>query len=265
MIEKMKFETIDNVRELGGIKTQDGRAVKKGLLFRGGKITGLSDNDKKFFTDNNLTLIVDFRTVVEKDKHPDDEINNAKNINLAILDNEILQKLRSDEAKKDFFGWIIGENAKDPNFATNYMIETYKNLVLNDYNNEMYAKFIDLLLENEGSTFWHCTSGKDRTGFGAIVLLSALGVSKETIYEDYMYSNKCIFEDEDAIRNTLKMSSLDEQYFEEFRDFLLVKDEYFNTVYREIENKFGTMNAFLEKGLKITPEKKELLRKKYLE
>ena len=36
---------------------------------------------------------------------------------------------------------------------------------------------------------FHCTQGKDRAGFGAAMVLSALGVPWETVVEDYLLSN----------------------------------------------------------------------------
>lgn len=52
-------------------------------------------------------------------------------------------------------------------------------------------KIFDILLANQdGSVLWHCTAGKDRAGFGTALVLSALGVDKNTVIDDYMLSNK---------------------------------------------------------------------------
>ena len=56
-----------------------------------------------------------------------------------------------------------------------------------------YRHFFDVLLENsdEGrSVLFHCSAGKDRTGMGAVYLLTALGVDEATIRRDYLASNK---------------------------------------------------------------------------
>jgi protein-tyrosine phosphatase len=37
---------------------------------------------------------------------------------------------------------------------------------------------------------FHCTAGKDRTGFASALILSLFGVKKETLINDYLLSNK---------------------------------------------------------------------------
>lgn len=58
-----------------------------------------------------------------------------------------------------------------------------------------YRQFFDILLshqENDGAVLFHCTAGKDRTGMGAVYLLSALGVDGHTIRQDYLATNDLI-------------------------------------------------------------------------
>jgi protein-tyrosine phosphatase len=40
-----------------------------------------------------------------------------------------------------------------------------------------------------GAVLFHCTAGKDRTGWTAAVLLTVLGVDRATVTEDYLMSN----------------------------------------------------------------------------
>jgi protein-tyrosine phosphatase len=49
----------------------------------------------------------------------------------------------------------------------------------------------DLLLEaGSPALLFHCTAGKDRTGFGAALILSALGVDRDTVLEDYLATTR---------------------------------------------------------------------------
>ncbi len=55
---------------------------------------------------------------------------------------------------------------------------------------QAYQELFQLVLSNQsGATLFHCTAGKDRTGFGAYLLLTALGVPRETILQDYLLTN----------------------------------------------------------------------------
>lgn len=53
---------------------------------------------------------------------------------------------------------------------------------------EVYSHFFSLLMSGGVPLLFHCTAGKDRTGFAAAMLLSSLGVSREDIFRDYMMS-----------------------------------------------------------------------------
>ena len=67
----------------------------------------------------------------------------------------------------------------------------YPSLIQSEYSQLQYAAFMRLIVEapEDGGILWHCFQGKDRTGWGAAFLLSALGVSRETIIADFDLSN----------------------------------------------------------------------------
>ncbi len=73
------------------------------------------------------------------------------------------------------------------------MIQVYVDLINQDHSKQAYRQFFDLLLANDKedqSLLFHCTAGKDRTGMGAVFLLSALSVPEETIRTDYLLTNQ---------------------------------------------------------------------------
>jgi protein-tyrosine phosphatase len=68
------------------------------------------------------------------------------------------------------------------------MTETYRDFVR--ANADVFARFLALLPEVEGEPLlFHCTAGKDRTGFAAALILHALGAEPDTIAEDYLATN----------------------------------------------------------------------------
>jgi protein-tyrosine phosphatase len=68
------------------------------------------------------------------------------------------------------------------------MRETYRDFV--NHNAATYGRFLKHLLEQPTPQVFHCTAGKDRTGFAAALLLSALGVDRATIEHDYLLTNQ---------------------------------------------------------------------------
>ncbi|MBC8931267.1 tyrosine/lipid phosphatase LipA, partial [Escherichia coli] len=72
-----------------------------------------------------------------------------------------------------------------------FLINANKSFITDETSIQAYKDFFDILLANQdGSVLWHCTAGKDRAGFGTALVLSALGVDKNTVIDDYMLSNK---------------------------------------------------------------------------
>ena len=63
-----------------------------------------------------------------------------------------------------------------------------------------YAEMFRLLLLEEQPVLIHCASGKDRTGFGAALILDVLGVEEQHILEDYLLTNRYLPVDEEVQR-----------------------------------------------------------------
>ena len=53
-----------------------------------------------------------------------------------------------------------------------------------------YGAVLHRILTSSGPTVYHCTAGKDRTGVFSALLLLMLGVPRDTVFEDYLLTNK---------------------------------------------------------------------------
>ncbi|MEC9431720.1 MAG: tyrosine-protein phosphatase [Pseudomonadota bacterium] len=72
--------------------------------------------------------------------------------------------------------------------AREAMRETYRYYVRD--NGHTFAKFLALAAEaGDRPIVWHCAAGKDRTGFAAAMILTALAASRDAIVADYLVSN----------------------------------------------------------------------------
>jgi protein-tyrosine phosphatase len=71
--------------------------------------------------------------------------------------------------------------------AVGLMQQTYRDFVLD--NSPRFAEFFGHLLADDAPLVFHCTAGKDRTGFAAALLLEALGVPRAVILQDYLLTN----------------------------------------------------------------------------
>ena len=170
--DPVRYITTDefwNVRDLGGWKTTDGKTVKYGMLYRGGKTNtaggnkGPSEEDIRVFTELlGIHTEMDLRFIGIDD----------------------------DGQTRSVFGDGV-KYLKTPIQPYTYIIPSFKvtEPVLREYdpNNAVYLEAIFRFLANEDNypLYFHCTAGADRTGTLAFLINGLLGVSRENLTRDY--------------------------------------------------------------------------------
>ncbi|MBA1393807.1 tyrosine-protein phosphatase, partial [Lactobacillus sp. XV13L] len=184
-----------NFCDLGGLTTQDHHTIKTKQLLRSGELVGLDkDTKNKLREDYHLTLAIDFRRDFEIKERPDDQISGVEIINI-----DILKSANNNASLEDFI--TIGASDQ----VDQHMLNIYHDLVMDPNAQAGYQQFLQLVLHNTtGSTLFHCFAGKDRTGFGAALILSLLGVDEAQILADYLKTNQDRKDANDAIIATYR-------------------------------------------------------------
>lgn len=162
-----------NFRDLGGYPAANHRRVRWGLLFRSGSMFALTPGDFEYLRALGLRTVVDFRSVQERAAEPVHwPATGAPRIVAADYDFALLgrhmtdvQAMRSDELR-----------AK--------MVEMYP-VILEQFNGQ-YRGLFEQLLAGHAPLAFNCSAGRDRTGVAAALVLTALGVPRETIIQDYL-------------------------------------------------------------------------------
>ena len=177
------MNSIRNFRDLGNIQSKYGR-IKPKTLLRGGPLNDVSHNDKeRLQNDYHLLSIIDFRSEHEILSEPNDLFEGVKNYHIKII--------------PDF----NEDDLQNFNQEGSFMMELYKIFVNHKESRVSYKRFIETVAKNvqNGAVYFHCTAGKDRTGFGAAILLKLLGVSDEEIFKNYLETNTNITKDKEAL------------------------------------------------------------------
>ena len=162
-----------NLRDMGGYPTQDGRRVKRGVLFRGGHPGDIAADDIQGLHRLGLRGHVDLRTNSERAAHgfPADLVAAAgcwtRDYDLSGGD---IKTILNDPA-------ATGEAMRER------MIALYRRFPQEQH--EGIAAMFRLLLDGQVPLLVNCTAGKDRTGVTCALLLSALGVPREIVRRDY--------------------------------------------------------------------------------
>lgn len=233
-----------NFRDLGGYVTESGKHVKWNVFLRSGDFPCLSAVDTDYLTNIPIRSIVDFRAIDEIERNRDSFIPGANTHFLTVNSGNLVPQFMELMNDKETDRAIVYKK------AVGLMVMMYDDIIRNCQS--VYRSFFDLIQNKEVPILFHCTAGKDRTGIAAALLLSALGVEKETIYADYLLTNECLA---GKYENLSEYGNLVD-FFEK------VRKDYLDSVFELIENEFGGMMSFLKNNLKVDIEK---LRSLYLE
>jgi protein-tyrosine phosphatase len=111
----------------------------------------------------------------------------------------------------------------------------------------------------KGPTLFHCTAGKDRTGWGAAVILSLLGVSREAIIADFLASNERLVAKNEAFfaaHPTVPRATLE--------PVMGVRRDYIEASFAEVDSKYGSIEKYAQIALGVDKKMIKRLRKLYL-
>ena len=170
-----------NLRDLGGYPTTDGRHVRRGLLFRAPALVALAPEDEQAIAALGLRTVCDFRGVRESEALPV-LIAGAAHVKLPIepsVGASLKDILRTGMAS----GHVSGEDMLE------LLRDAYQAYALSTFGR--YQAMFALLQDDANlPLLFHCSAGKDRTGFGAALLLTTLGVSWDHVLHDYLATNR---------------------------------------------------------------------------
>ncbi|MCW2765710.1 MAG: putative tyrosine protein phosphatase, partial [Nocardioides sp.] len=104
------------------------------------------------------------------------------------------------------------------------------------------------LLASDGVHLFHCSAGKDRTGWTAALLLHLAGVSDEVILEDYLQTNDYSATSRAAVQKLI-VENLGEEKAEVYEPVLVADADYLRTAYDAVAASYGTRERYLIEGL----------------
>ena len=138
------------------------------------------------------------------------------------------------------------------------MLDTVNRMLVSDFT-EQYAGLLRVLSDPANRPLvFHCTQGKDRAGFGAAMVLSALGVPWETVVEDYLLSNHFRKEENDKMLGMIRSFAAshagpegEEVAFSRVEGLLYVKEQSLQAAHAEIIERHGSVEVFLTRAARL--------------
>ena len=263
MSELIKLQGLSNTRDLGGMLGADGRKIVKGKLIRSGHLHSATPADIAQLSEC-IDLVVDFRTERECAEKPGPALPGARMLHLPIFESFAAGVSREQESDKAAFAMI----ANAPEKARQNMIDIYLGFVTSDFSIGQYRRFIRLLLERKDkATLWHCTAGKDRAGFAAVLVQTLLGVDRAAIMEDYLRTNDYLAGEVNALCDMVgrMLDGLDERSDRAVHYLFGAVEEYLEAVYEKADTLYGGLDQYISGALGISDEERLLFCSLYLE
>ena len=254
---KLPFTGAHNFRDLGGYKTEDGRAIKWGKIYRSDDLHLLTDEDLKYLSRLNIKSVVDFRSDEERESEPDRLNPDMTQLLLPIkfqpeeLDDETLKNLM----KNLTFGTLDSSN----------LLRDFNIVIVKDFATE-YKKFFRHVIENNAEPIvFHCTAGKDRAGFASAMILTVLGVPREKVIEDYLLTNTYVKDHVDSEMLEIELKTFFRADTDNLRKINLVEERYIQAAFDTIDNEWGGMDNYISGALGLSEEDILKLKDFYLE
>ena len=266
------LENAINIRDMGGYAAKDGRFLKWGVLFRGDQLSKLNDSDQQILTNYNLQTIVDYRSPHERQFHPNKylptvlEILNcdpqssfseaaANVVDLKGENEKLVQSLENGEVPEKYIN-DRGEN----------VIESYEDLVTSPIAQKSYGRMLKAVVRREAlPLLHHCRGGKDRTGFGSMLILLLLNIKEEDIVRDYMLT-KIIRKERNQLKYDLYHKLVQKKsYLDYLMAMIDTRESYIKAAINKIYELFGTPENYFQQHFKLTMAEINRTRDFYLE
>lgn len=243
-----------NFRDLGGYAGAEGRRVRWGRLFRSGHLSALTDADRDRVAALGIGVVCDLRMAEE-----------LANENAVLPDEPRVEVLGIPPGIRDpLFFHKLFDRAEGPGEIVQAMHHLIGALVREA--TLEYRRLFEVLLEGSpGALLINCSAGKERTGVGVALLLSALGVPRETVSWDFMLSRE-YFPAEAELDRVLEKYQVRRRPGD--RDIVMplleTRASYIGAAFDAVDEAHGSMDAFLREACGLGEKELTRLRELYL-
>lgn len=232
---KVELEGSLNCRDLGGLRTADGRTTRRGRVFRSDALATLTADDQARLADLGIRAVFDLRTQEERLRAPNRLPLGPTQHPVGFIPRgnpEMFQAVNAGQLD------VAGTRAT--------MLQQYENLIL-DHTDRLAGVYRGLLGQPGVPAIIHCASGKDRTGIVSAVLLLAVGVRRDDVLEDYHISN---FQRRpvDLFQGSAAAAAVEQ--------IMCAVPEYLEVALAAAERKFGSLDDYLSRGVGLRDEER---------
>jgi len=239
------IRSVPNLRDIGGYATVRGQRVRPGVLYRSAALGKLTDADLPAFGALGIRTVFDLRTKDERAIDPDRALPGVRAVALDVLEDSAgagpvqLLSMLSDPA--------AASRMLEGGRAVPLFHRGYRDIVTLPSALRSYRQFFsDLAGPATRPALFHCTTGKDRTGWAAAATLMLLGVSGDDVMTDYLLTNRDLLPALQPLLDQFEKAGGDPRLL---LPVLGVEPDYLERAIAEMHSRFGSIEAYFHDGL----------------
>lgn len=256
-----------NLRDLGGYTGDSGRQVKYGMLYRSDQLAKVAGAGEAYLKNLGIKTVIDLRSLPEARKSPNVDFGALKILRCdpSAETAELAASFQASAADEDR---LLVDNVRQKlagNQPEDGMALQYRKFATHPPCIAAFGRMMKEICDPESAPLiFHCRGGKDRTGFAAMLILGALGVSEADIIADYLVTR-----DNRAARTEIKMEQYktytdDPAVLSYLYTLLDTTPDYMQTSINEIKKQYDTIENYLKAVLGLTASQLEIMKNTYL-
>ena len=246
---------VHNFRDYGGYALLGGGKLKRGVLWRSGQHAGATDDDLATIADLGLASVFDLRTSKARSLYPCRRPEG--------FDAEIAHSADPDRPKyaPHIEAARQAGGKRDAEFIHEMMTDTYTRIAFRPELLAMTRGHAEALTRGDGPSLVNCMAGKDRTGIAVAAIQLAAGVHRDDVMADYLLTNTA-GDAEARIRAGMEtVRGINSDMSEEAaRTIMGVEPEYLEAAFASIDERHGSIDAWLAEALGLDQAAREKLR-----
>ncbi|HXM97333.1 MAG TPA: tyrosine-protein phosphatase [Candidatus Dormibacteraeota bacterium] len=255
-IRRLPMEGASNFRDLGGYRTQDGHYTRWGLVYRSDYLIHLTAKDSDYLNQLGIHLVCDVRADAERARAPDQWNGPRPEFVFVPIGPNRDGRMTAEQLKQRV--GAAKEQAQGPAKGYDYAITDAA----------QFGKILRRVAAGGVPMVEHCTSGKDRTGVFSAILLTALGVPRETVMQDYLLTSKYFLAPESidgTATNLQEFFGLPElPDLDTVKTLMTTRPETLEATFNNIAAKYGSFDNYLKNGLNLSDSDLIKLRQRLL-
>jgi protein-tyrosine phosphatase len=251
---------VPNLRDMGGWATPGGR-VRTGMLYRTAEFGALEGDAADSFAKLGIRSVYDFRTADERAASPNTVPSGTEYTILDILAD-------ADSAAPALVGKALSDpkeaaEALGGGKAVSMFEDGYRQIVGLPSALTGYRQFFTDISEPEHRPgAFHCTTGKDRTGWAAAMFLLLLGVSEDDVYADYLLTNDQLVPALQPVVDKFAAAGGDPDLL---TPILGVQRSYLDAGLEEMHTRFKSIDGYFTDGLGLDAATIEKIRSDFVD